>query len=320
MKRREFITLLGGAAAAWPLAAWAQQPKVSTVGVLVVDSPGSEQFWNGLREALRGLGYIEGQNIRFEFRSDEGKQNRLPDLAAELVRLKPDVIVVWFTPAVRAAKQATSDIPIVTASGGVEAGLLGTSLARPNANLTGISSMGAELDGKLVQLIRELLPSSRHVAALANASDPFSKPFIEKIEEAGRTIGMAIDSIRLKGREELDSGFSALKKRRPDAVIVQPSLGLKRPADLALQMQIPAVEHFREFAEAGGLMSYSPRYADLYRRIASLVDKILKGAKPADLPIEQPTKFELVINLKTAKALGLTVPQLLLAQAADVIE
>ena len=131
---------------------------------------------------------------------------------------------------------------------------------------------------------------------------------------------MAIDSIRLKGREELDSGFSALKKRRPDAVIVQPSLGLKRPADLALQMQIPAVEHFREFAEAGGLMSYSPRYADLYRRIASLVDKILKGTKPADLPIEQPTKFELVINLKTAKALGLTVPQLLLAQAADVIE
>lgn len=317
MRRRDLFLGLAGAFAA-PLAARAQ-PKIPMIGVLVVESPGSEQFWRGVREALRNLGYNAGQNIRFEFRSDQGRQGLLPDLATELVRLKPDVIVTWLTPAAYAATRAKRDIPIVTGSGGVEAGLV-ADLARPGANLTGISGMGAELDGKMVQLIRELLPSSRRVAALANASDPFSKPFLEKVELAGQATGTTIEAIRLKGPEELDTGFAALQKERPDAAIIQPSLGLKRPADLALQFRMPAFEHFREFAEAGGLMSYSPRYADLYRRTAALVDKVLKGAKPADLPVEQPTRFELVINLKTAKALGLTVTPALLASADEVIE
>jgi putative tryptophan/tyrosine transport system substrate-binding protein len=320
MRRRELLTAIAAAPAALlSRAADGQESRVPTIGVLVVQSPGSDQFWHGLRQALRVLGHIEGQNIRFEYRSDQGKQDRLPELAASLVRLRPDVIVTWFTPAAYAARQATSDIPIVTGSGGVESGLV-TNFRHPGGNFTGISSMGAELDGKLVQLFRELLPSAHRVAALANISDPFSNPFLDKIKAAGHETGTLIEVVGVKGPEELTSGFAALQKDRPDAVIVQPSLGLKRPAELALQQGIPAAEHFREFAEAGGLVSYSPVYAEIYRRTAALVDKILKGEKPADLPVEQPTKFELVINLKTAKALGLTVPPLLLAGADEVIE
>jgi putative tryptophan/tyrosine transport system substrate-binding protein len=319
LRRREFLTSVAAAPAMLvSRAAYAQQSRLPTIGVLVVQSPGSDQFWHGLRQALLVLGYVEGQNIRFEYRSDQGEQERLPELAAALVRLKPDVIVTWFTPAAHAAREATSDIPIVTGSGGVESGLV--NLRHPGGNFTGISSMGAELAGKLVQFFRELLPSAHRVAALANASDPFSKPFLDRIQAAGHETKTPIEVVNVKGPDELASGFAALQKERPDAVIIQPSLGLKRPAELALQFGIPAAEHFREFAEAGGLMSYSPVYAELYRRTAALVDKILKGAKPADLPVEQPTKFELVINLKTAKELRLTVPQSLLAAADEVIE
>jgi len=320
MNRRDVIALVAGAAALRPQFSAAQQAKVPTVGVLLVQSPGSEQFWRGLKEALRGLGYVEGRNIRFEYRSDEGQQNRLPELAAELVRLKVDVIVTWFTPAAHAAKDATRDIPIVMSSGAaVETGLV-ASLARPGGNITGTSGMAAELDGKMVELVREMLPSAHRVAALANASDPFSKPFLKEIEMAGQATKTTIDAIRLRGPDELDAAFSALQKDRPDAVIVQPSLGLERPATLALQYRMPALEHFREFAEAGGLMSYSFDEGEIYRSTAVYVDKILKGAKPADLPVEQPTKFELIVNLKTAKALGLTVPQSFLGRADEVIE
>ena len=320
MRRRDLLPFIAGAAALWGRSAGAQQAKVPVVGVLLVQSPGSERFRRGLPAALRALGYVESQNIRFEFRSDEGKQNRLPELAAELVQLNVDVIVTWFTPAAHAAKAATREIPIVMGSAAaVETGLV-ASLARPGGNITGISDMGPDLDGKMVQLIRELLPSARRVGALANASDPFSKPFLEKIEAAGRATQTDIDPIRIDGPEQLDAGFSALQKDRPDAVIVQPSLGLDRPAALAMQSRMAATEHFREFAEAGGMMSYSALHADLYRRVAVFVDKILKGAKPADLPVERPTRFELVINLKTAKALGLTIPQSFLARADEVIE
>jgi putative ABC transport system substrate-binding protein len=315
MRRRALLAFAAGLAALLPQIAVAQ-PTIATIGMLVVESPGSERFERGFREAMRELGYIEGQNIRVEFRSDRGQQERLSELAIELVRLKPDVIVTWFTPAAYAAKKATSDIPIVTGSGGAEAGLVGN-FAQPGGNFTGITSMGADLDGKMVQLFRELLPSSRRIAAFANASDPFSKPFLEKIELAGHATGTTIEPVKLKGPEELDAGFAALQKDRPDAVIVQPSLGLKRPADAALRFRLPAAEHFREFAEAGGLMSYAPLYGELYRRTAA---KILKGAKPADLPVEQPTKFELVVNMKTAKALGLTIPPNFLARVDDVIE
>jgi putative ABC transport system substrate-binding protein len=320
MRRREFITLLAGAAA-WPLAARAQQPKVPTIGVLLVESPGSEQFWQQLRVELRKLGYVDGQSIRFEFRSDQGKATRLPELAAELVQLKVDIIVTWFTPAARAAKEATREIPIVMALAGnpVETGLVET-LARPGGNVTGLSGVGAELAGKSVEAIVEILPSARRVAALGNAPDPFSKPFLEKIRLGGKATGIAIDSMTINGADELEAAFATMEKDRPDAVIVQPSLGLKRPIELALKYRIAAISIFREFAEEGGLMSYSSANADIYRRAAAFVDKVLKGAKPAELPVEQPTKFELVVNLKTAKALGLTIPQSRLLRADEVIE
>jgi putative tryptophan/tyrosine transport system substrate-binding protein len=321
VKRRQFITLIGGAVVGVPLAVRAQQPKVPTVGVLVVGSPGSEQFGRLLREGIRELGYIEGQNIRYEFRSDEGKINRLPELAAELVRLKVDIIVTWFTPPALAAKQATREIPIVIALAGnpVENGLVET-LDRPGGNVTGMSGVGAELASKSVELIQELLPSARRVAALANAPDPFSRPFLEQIRLGGKATGVTINAVMIRAAEELEAAFPAMEQKRPDAIIVQASLPAKRVAELALRYRIPSVGIIRAFAEEGGLMTYSFSEADMYRRAAIYVDKILKGAKPADLPIEQPTKFELVINLKTAKALGLTVPREMLARADEVID
>jgi putative tryptophan/tyrosine transport system substrate-binding protein len=321
MRRREFLGVLGGAAVAWPRVARAQQPKVPTIGILLLESPGSEQFWQQLREELRKLGYVDGQSIRFQFRSDQGKPTRLPELAAELVQLKVDIIVTWFTPAARAAKEATREIPIVMALAGnpVETGLVET-LARPGGNVTGISGVGAELAGKSVEMIVEILPSARRVVALGNAPDPFSKPFLEKIRLGGEATGITIDSMMIKGADELEAAFAAMEKNRPDAVIVQPSLGLKRPTELALTYRIPAISIFREFAEEGGLMSYSSSNADIYRRAAAFVDKVLKGAKLAELPVEQPTKFEMVINLRTAKALGLTIPQSRLLRADEVIE
>src|SRR4051812_230737 len=322
IRRREFIFTLGGAAVAWPLAARAQQPKVPTIGALVIGNISPEEFWREFRQGLRDLGYIEGQNIRFEFRSAEGQIDRLPELAAELVRLKVDVIVTWFTPTAVAAKQATHDIPIVMAETGDPIGTgLVASLPRPGGNVTGVASVTAELAGKSVQLIRDMLPSARRVTALANATDPFSKPFLEQIKLGGEATGTTINPVNIGGSEELEAAFAAMEKDRPDAVIVQPSLPSKRAAELALKQRVPAVSVPRWFAEEqGGLMSYSARYVDLFRKAAVYVDKILKGALPADLPVEQPTKFELVVNLKTARALGIDVPPTLLARADEVIE
>src|SRR6266571_156194 len=261
LKRREFLTLLGGAAAAWPLATRAQQPKVPTIGALVIGNISPEEFWREFRQRLRDLGYIEGQNIRFEFRSAEGHINRLPELAAELVRLKVDVIVTWFTPTAVAAKQATREISIVMAETGdpIGTGLI-MSLPRPGGNVTGIASVTAELAGKSVQLIRDMLPSARRVTALANATDPFSKPFLEQIELGGKATGTAIHPINISSSEEFETAFAAMEKDRPDAVIVQPSLPTKRAAELALQQRLPAFSVPRWFAEQGGLMSYSARY------------------------------------------------------------
>jgi putative ABC transport system substrate-binding protein len=321
MKRREFIALLGGAAAAWPVAGRAQQPTVPRIGALVVGNPDPEPFWRLFREGLRDLGYIEGQNILFEFRSAGGNANLLAELAADLVRLKVDIIVTWQTPTVQAAKQATHEIAIVMADSGDPVGTgLVASLARPGGNITGIAGVTAELAGKSVELIREMLPSARRVAALCNGTDPFAKPFLEQIQLGARTAGIELRPVTLHGSDELDAAFSQMSKERIDAVIVQPSLPTKRAAELALNHRLPAVCVPRWFAEEGGLMSYCPKYADLYRQAAVYVDKILKGAQPADLPVQQPTKFELVINLKTAKAIGLTVPPSLLARADEVIE
>jgi putative ABC transport system substrate-binding protein len=321
IRRREFISTLCGVVVVRPLAARAQQPKVPTIGALVIGNISPEEFWREFRQGLRDLGYIEGQNIRFEFRSAEGQIDRLPELAAELVRLKVDVIVTWFTPTAVAARQATREIPIVMAETGDPIGTgLVMSLRRPGGNVTGIASVTAELAGKSVQLIRDMLPSARRVTALANASDPFSKPFLKQIQLGGEATGTAIKPVRISSNKEFESAFAAMERDRPDAIIVQPSLPSKRAAELALQQRVPAVSVPPWFADQGGLMSYSPIYADLFRKAAVYVDKILRGAQPADLPVEQPTRFQLVINLKTAKALGITVPPALLARADELIE
>ena len=321
MRRREFITLLGGAGAGWPFAARAQQPNVRTIGVLVRAAPGWQRFWRLFPEALRKLGYVEAQNIRFEFRSDGEQIGRLPELAAGLVRLNVDVIVPWFTPAAVAAKEATRKIPIVCALCGdmVGTGLV-ESLARPGGNVTGASSLNPELAAKAVDLIREMVPSAHRVAVLANAPDPFSKQFLKQIQRAGEATGTAIEPIMIHTAEELDAAFPAMRTSRVDALMVQPSLPTKRVAELALSYRIPAICTFRDFAEDGGLMAYFADEAEMYHGAAVLVDKILKGAKPAELPVEQPTRFELVINRKTAKVLGLKIPDKLLALADEVID
>jgi putative tryptophan/tyrosine transport system substrate-binding protein len=321
VRRRDLFALFFVAAAVWPLAGIAQQRRVPTVGVLAVGSPGVADFWRLFREAMQDLGYIEGQSIRYEFRSDEGQVSRLPELAVELVRLKVDVIVTWFTPAAQAAKQATHEIPIVMALAGnpIETGLV-ESLARPGGNITGMAGVGAELAGKSVQLIRDMLPTAHRVAALANAPDPFSKPFVEHIRLGGAATGTIIDPIMIHSVAELEAAFETMEADRPDAIIVQPSLPTKRVAELAMRYRIPTVSIIRGFAKDGGLLVYRSTEIDLYRQGASYVDKILKGAKPADLPIQQPSKFELIINMKTANAIGLTIPPAFLARADEVIE
>jgi ABC-type uncharacterized transport system substrate-binding protein len=321
MRRREFMTLFGSAVATWPATARAQQLEPRRIGVLVAGSPDPQPFWRVFRNALDDLGHVEGKNVQFEFRSAEGNRDKLRELAADLVRLKVDVIVTWQTPTVVAAKQATREIPIVMADSGdpVGTGLI-ASLARPGGNITGMAGVTAELAGKSVELIRDLIPSAKTVAALCNGPDPFSKPFLEQIVHGGRLADIAIKPVVLGSNEELDAAFSTMSQEQINAVIVQPSLPTRRAAELALRHRLAAVSVPRWFAEEGGLMSYSARLTDIYKQAASYVDKILKGAKPADLPVEQPTKYELVINLKTAKALGLTVPPTLLARADEVIE
>ena len=318
MKRREFITLLGGAVA-WSFAARAQQPKLPRIGILIPANP--EPFWNEFQQGLREHDYIEGRTIQFEFRSAEGKPNLLRGLADELVRLKVDIIVASQTPAVTAARQATTEIPIVMAPAGdpVGTGLI-SSLTRPGGNITGLSSTTAELGVKILELIRDVLPSTRRVAVLANAVDPFSRPFSELIEDGGRTLGIAIQTIKVRRVEELDAAFAAMDKERADAVIVQPSLPRKPALDLALKHRLPAIGPASLLPREGGLMSYSGAQNDTYRRAAFYIDRILKGAKPADLPVEQPTRYELIVNLKIAKALGITIPTTVLARADEVIE
>jgi putative ABC transport system substrate-binding protein len=319
MRRRDVITILGGMAMTWPLAARAQQTRPARLGVLLVGN--REPFSRLFSEGLRDLGYTDGQNIKIEFRSAEGKLSRLPELAAEFVRLKVDIIVASETPAVQAAKRATSEIPIVMAPSGdpVGTGLI-ASLARPGGNVTGLSAATAELAGKSLELIREIMPAASRVAALADPTNPFTKPFLEQINLAAQTIGIAIQIVMVRGTEEFDAAFKEMSSKRIEAVIVQPTLPRAPIVELVQKHRIPAVSGNRAFADAGGLMSYAGSLADRYRNAAPYIDKILKGAKPADLPVQQPTKFELVINLRAARALGLTVPPTLLARADDVIE
>ena len=321
MKRREFLALIGGAIAAWPGAGWAQPGKVARIGVLVLGNPDPGPFLTELRAGLRILGYVEGQDIHLEFRSAGGNPNVLAALAAELVGLKVDIIVAFQTPTVIAAKEATNDIPIVMCPAGdpIATGLV-ASLSRPGGNVTGVSGATAELGAKNLELIREVLPSARRVAALANAPDPFHKPFLHYIDKAAGTLGIEFKPFLVQRPEAIDASFLEVEKWRAEAVIVQPSLPLGRAAVLAVKHRLPAISPTAPFPAAGGLMSYSADTRALIREGAVFVDKILKGRKPADLPVQQPIKFQLNVNLKTAKAIGLTVPATLLARADDVIE
>jgi putative tryptophan/tyrosine transport system substrate-binding protein len=321
MKRRKFIAIMAGVAA-WPLGAYAQRSKVARIGALYIGIADAESFKSELRDGLRELGYVEGQNIAFEFRSAEGKLDRLPDLAAELVRLKLDVIVALYVPCALAAKQATQDIPIVIiAADPVETGII-PSLARPGGNITGVSLMSAALVGKCVELFRDMLPATRRVAVLTSAADPlFAKLVLEQVDVASRVTGVEIQPIMVRGPdEELDAAFAAMVREHADALVIQGSLSTKRLADLALEHRLPAASTTRAFADVGGLMSYGADGPALFRRGALFVHKILQGNKPTDMPVEQPTKFELAVNFKTAKALGIDVPWFFQQRADTIIE
>jgi putative tryptophan/tyrosine transport system substrate-binding protein len=321
VKRRKFITLLGGAAAAWPLIAHAQQAKLLTIGVLVLGSPHPEAFLKGLRDALGDVGYTEGRNIRLEIRNSEGKADLLAERAADLVRLKVDIIVAFQTPAATAAKQATGEIPIVMALVGdpVGAGLV-ASYARPGGNVTGTAAGSTEAAGKTVELIREVLPSAHRFAVLANETDPFTKPFLAEIGLGAGRAGMEMETVMARPGLPLDEAFENIATKRVNAVVIQGSMVRKEAIELTMKHRLPAFGISRALPATGGLMAYFANTAELYRDTAVYIDKILKGAKPSDLPVNFPTKFELVINLKAAKVLGLVVPPTVLARADEVIE
>jgi putative ABC transport system substrate-binding protein len=320
MRRREALVLLGSVAA-WPLAARAQQAKRPIVGILLTGNPAPEVFLKSFREALRDAGYIESQNIQLEVRSAEGRAALLPEKAAELVRLKVDVIVTSLTPAALAAKQATRDIPIVMAPAGdpVATGLV-ASLARPGGNITGLSATSAELTGKSLELIREVIPSARRVAVLVNEVDPFSVPFLAQIGQGGRSLGMEIMPVMTRPSAPLAAAFETMGGLKAEALMVQGSLQNKELFDLAIKYRLPSFSSNQQVARSGGLMTYSGSVAELHREAVRFVDNILKGRKPADLPVAQPRRFDLVVNLKTAQALGIVISPTLLARADLVIE
>jgi putative ABC transport system substrate-binding protein len=321
VRRREFLSVVSSVVVAWPLVVAAQPGKIPRIGILMLGNPDPARFLSLFREELRKLGYIEGQNVTLELRSANGSSEHLPLLARELVDLKVDIIVGYQTPCVAAAKQATTEIPIVMspAADPIGTGFV-TSFARPEGNITGMASATAETAGKNLDLMREVLPSMRRAAALGNAIDPFHKPFLESIMSAARTHEFEIKPFLVRGSGELETAFAEMVTSGAQALIVQPSLPRQRTAEMALKNRLPLFAPSSEFPPVGGLMSYSVDVASLYRGAASFVDKIIKGRKPADLPVELPTKFQLVVNMKTAKALGLTVPPLLLARADEVIE
>jgi putative tryptophan/tyrosine transport system substrate-binding protein len=330
MRRRAFILLLGGAAAAplllWPLAARAQQPrKLPTIGFLGSGTAAAQSQWIAtFVQRLRELGWIEGRTVAIEYRWAEGRNERFAEIAAEFVRRKVDVIFTLSTPTVVAAKQATSVIPIVFAAAGDPVGTgLVASLARPGGNVTGLSLQAPDLVGKRLELLREVVPGLRRLAVLANISNPINLVDRDEVRTTAGTLGLEIVALEIRRTEDIVPAFEGLKGRA-DALYVNADpliiTNLTLINTLALGARLPSVHGFREYAEAGGLMSYGPNLPDLFRRAADYVDKILRGAKPADIPVEQPTKFDLVINLTTAKALGLTIPESFLVRADEVIE
>ena len=327
MKRREFITLLGGAAAAWPLAARAQQAgKRPIVGFLGESTPvGESERAAAFARRLYDLGWIEGRTIAIEYRWADGRSERLAEIAAEFAQLKVDIIVTGGTPAVMAAKQAAPVVPIVFAAVGdpVGAGLV-TTLARPGGNVTGLSVLSVDLAGKRLDLLREAISNLGRLAIMGNVGNPIVVLELGELQAAARMLGLQVDTLEIRRAQDIASALEAVKGRADALYVCQDQLtrgsNRLRINTLALAARLPVMHASREYIEAAGLMSYGPNFPDLYRRAGDYVDKILRGAKPGDLPVEQPSKFELVINLITAQALGLRVPPSLLARADEVIE
>jgi ABC-type uncharacterized transport system substrate-binding protein len=329
--RRAFLGTLAGVLAA-PLEIRAQQPaKVSRIGWLLtgsLEAPETRALLSAFRQGARERGYVEGQNLVIEYRPAEGQLDRFPALAADLVRLKVDLIVAGSTSGARAAQKATTTIPIVAPTMGDPAGDgLVASLARPGGNITGLTFLGPELAPKRLELLKETLPKMSRVVGIwhpGSLSERTAKDMLSQTETAARKLGVQLQLVEVRSPDEIDRAFSTMARQRPDAFVMFPSVMFfierRRVIDLAQKHRLPTIYVAREFVDIGGLISYGASVADLFRRTATYVDKILKGAKPADLPVEQPTKFELVINLKTAKALGLTIPPSLLQRADEVIQ
>jgi putative ABC transport system substrate-binding protein len=325
LKRREFVTLLGGAAAAWPLVARAQQPAMPVIGFLNPTSPDAfADRLRGFRQGLKDTGYVEGENVAIEYRWADNQTDRLPALAAELVRRRVAVIV-GNTPSAFAAKAATTTIPIVfiVAEDPVRLGLV-ASLARPGGNLTGVNFFTGELVAKRLELLRELVPRAARVAVLVNPAGPDAETTLKDVEPAARAIGLQIPVLNASTSREINAAFATFVRERPDALFVggDPFFSSRRVqlVHLATLHKVPATYTQRDYVEAGGLMSYGSNIVDAWRQLGTYAGRILKGAKPADLPVVQASKFQLVINHETARMLGLTVPPALIARADEVIE
>ena len=324
MQRRASLIALAAAAAALPHALRAQtRAKLWRIGLLstgAAPKPGQTSAAHAMAVELRALGHLPGQHFEFVERYADNDAQRLPALADELLRAKVDLIVTMLTPAALAAQRATRSIPIVMAAAGdpVGSGLI-TSLARPGGNITGLAALGPELAGKCLDLLRELRPTTKRVALLLNASDSFTPTLLRGLSEAGATLGLELRSAQVQGPGDYAAAFAAWGAQRVDAVFVQPTLAFAPALALALQQRLPSVSLVRGFVEAGGLLAYSPNFTERNRQAARYIDKIMRGAQPADLPVQQPTVFDLLVNAKTAAALGIKVPAALLARADEVI-
>jgi putative tryptophan/tyrosine transport system substrate-binding protein len=325
MRRREFIRLLGGASVAWPLASSAQS-KIARIGFMGNSTAALEaNLVDAFREGLREHGYEEGRNIAIEYRWADGNYERFPALVTELIAATVDVIVTAGTPAALAMKKATTTVPLVMVAVGDPVGTgLVPSLARPGGNLTGLSSIAPDLEGKRLQLLREVVPALSHVAMFVNSLNPFHVSSMRQARAAAQAMGIKLQLHDISKSEDLDGAFAAIREERPDALLILADRvflhNRERLMDFTKEQRLPNVNAYKELVEVGGLMSYGPSYEDMHKRAAIYVDKILKGAKPADLPIEQPSKFTFIVNLKAAKALGLTVPSQLLGLADQLIE